>query len=156
MESGMSAAAPAGGAAERRRVMGLAARATREELEAGLAAIGAPACTDVRRPEIGLVMLRGRMGGDGAPFNLGEATVTRAAVRLPTGEIGHSYSLGRDAARARLAATLDALWLRGERERIEADFVVPVSARLERERAERAAKTAATRVDFFTLVRGED
>ncbi|MFO1150666.1 MAG: phosphonate C-P lyase system protein PhnG [Alsobacter sp.] len=154
MESVESVAA--GDEAGRRRVMGLAARATLAELDAALAAIGAPDCADVRRPEVGLVMLRGRMGGDGAPFNLGEATVTRAAVRLATGEIGHSYSLGRDAARARLAAILDALWLRGDREPIETCFIRPVAARLEKERAERAAKTAATRVDFFTLVRGED
>jgi alpha-D-ribose 1-methylphosphonate 5-triphosphate synthase subunit PhnG len=156
MESGKTGAAPARDDADRRRVMGLAARATLAELQAGLAGIDVPEATDVRHPEIGLVMLRGRMGGDGAPFNLGEATVTRAAVRLPTGEIGLSYSLGRDAARARLAAVLDALWLRGERERIEADFVRPVAARLARERADKAARTAATRVDFFTLVRGED
>ena len=140
----------------RRRLMGLAARASLEEIQAALAAIGAPDFTDVRRPEVGLVMLRGRVGGDGAPFNLGEATVSRAAVRLATGEVGHAYSLGRDLPRARLAAVLDALWLRGERETIETAFAGPVERRLTAERADRAAATAATRVDFFTLVRGED
>jgi alpha-D-ribose 1-methylphosphonate 5-triphosphate synthase subunit PhnG len=146
----------AAGQHARRRIIGLAARATTAELETALERIGRPDFADVRRPEIGLVMLRGRMGGDGSAFNLGEATVSRAAVRLQTGEIGHSYSLGRDPARARLAALIDALWQRGEHQRIETEFARPVAARLAAERQARAAETAATRVDFFTLVRGED
>ena len=72
------------------------------------AAIVAEAET-LRGPETGLVAVRGRIGGGGAPFNVGEATVTRATVRLATGEVGHAYLLGRDAERARLAATVDAL-----------------------------------------------
>ena len=32
----------------------------------------------LRGPETGLVTVRGRIGGGGAPFNTGEATVTRA------------------------------------------------------------------------------
>jgi alpha-D-ribose 1-methylphosphonate 5-triphosphate synthase subunit PhnG len=156
MHPATAEAGPSRADAERRRLMGLASRARLAEIEAAIAAIGVPAYTDIRAPEIGLVMLRGRTGGDGAPFNLGEATVTRAAVRLGTGEIGHSYSLGRDTARARAAAVLDALWLRGEGPRIAELFTLPVAARLEAERADAAARTAATRVDFFTLVRGED
>ena len=54
----------------------------------------------VRGPETGLVMVRGRAGGGGNPFNLGEATVTRATVRLETGEVGHAYCLGRDGDKA--------------------------------------------------------
>ncbi len=61
------------------------------------------------RAEDGLVMVRGRIGGDGAPFNLGEATVTRAAVRLASGEVGFGYVLGRDREKARLIALCDAL-----------------------------------------------
>ncbi len=55
-------------------------------------------------------MLRGRIGGDGAPFNVGEATVTRAAVQLASGETGFGYVLGRDREKARLVALCDALW----------------------------------------------
>src|SRR5919197_1789732 len=58
----------------------------------------------LRGPETGLVTLRGRMGGGGAPFNFGEATVTRATVRLPDGTVGHAYALGRDKEKARLSA----------------------------------------------------
>jgi alpha-D-ribose 1-methylphosphonate 5-triphosphate synthase subunit PhnG len=102
-------------------------------------------------------MLRGRMGGSGPAFNIGEATVTRATVRLDTGTVGFSYLLGRSRRRARLAALVDALgqdpaW----RERLERNLVAPVEARQAATDARVRADTAATRVDFFTLVRGED
>ena len=103
-------------------------------------------------------MLRGRIGGDGAPFNLGEATVTRAVVELPTGERGFAHILGRDAETARLAAIVDALVAAPERRAPKSRR--RFSRRSPRGSPPRAAKTraetAATRVDFFTLVRGED
>jgi alpha-D-ribose 1-methylphosphonate 5-triphosphate synthase subunit PhnG len=102
-------------------------------------------------------MVRGRIGGDGAPFNLGETTVTRAAVRIETGETGFAYVLGRDHEKARLVAVCDALWQSASfREAIERQVLAPVRERIERGRAGRQAAVAATRVDFFTLVRGED
>ncbi len=97
-----------------------------------------PPIVELRPPEIGLVMLRGRIGGDGAPFNLGEATVTRAAVRLETGEVGIAYVLGRDAAKARLAAVLDAPAQRGDaRPRSRPPSARPSRARLAAERRAR-------------------
>jgi alpha-D-ribose 1-methylphosphonate 5-triphosphate synthase subunit PhnG len=111
----------------------------------------------LRGPETGLVTVRGRIGGGGAPFNTGEATVTRATVRLPSGQVGHAYALGRDKEKVRLAAILDASWCVEEtRATVEEKIVAP----LQRLRAEadgkRRAETAATKVDFFTMVRGED
>jgi alpha-D-ribose 1-methylphosphonate 5-triphosphate synthase subunit PhnG len=144
--------------AARRRSMGLMARAAPAELAGPLAACWPDHhARDLKLVETGLVMLRGRIGGDGAPFNLGEATVTRAIVELPTGERGYGHVLGRDGAHARAAAVLDALWqIPLEREAIEKRVLRPIEARLEAERARASAETAATRVDFFTLVRGED
>jgi alpha-D-ribose 1-methylphosphonate 5-triphosphate synthase subunit PhnG len=138
--------------------MATLAHADPAELAERLALLSAiPDVEDLRPPEIGLVMLRGRIGGDGAPFNLGEATVTRAAVRLVSGEVGHSYVLGRDAGKARLAAVCDALWQHPAwRERVESDVLAPIRARLDGERARRRARTAATKVEFFTMLRGED
>lgn len=143
---------------DRRKVMGLLARATRQELVEGLAALPpAGPLDEVRPPEIGAVMLRGRIGGDGAPFNIGEATVTRCAVRLSTGEMGSSYILGRHPEKARLAAVLDALWQKSAlRADIERHVIAPVRQRLDETARKRAAETAATRVEFFTVVRGED
>jgi alpha-D-ribose 1-methylphosphonate 5-triphosphate synthase subunit PhnG len=102
-------------------------------------------------------MVRGRIGGDGAAFNLGEATVTRAAVQIASGEVGFSYILGRDDRKARLCAVCDALWQsKRHRDAVERRVLAPIRARIEAERADARAETAATRVDFFTLVRGED
>ena len=75
--------------AQRRRAMSLLARAMASELDGPLAQCWADhGARDLKPAETGLVMLRGRAGGDGAPFNLGEATVTRAVVELPGGERG--------------------------------------------------------------------
>lgn len=142
----------------RRRLMQACALASADELATAIEQIADAAAYEiVRQPEIGLVMLRGRVGGDGAPFNVGEATVTRAVVRLATGELGFSYLLGRSKMRARLAAYIDALGqIPGQRAQFDASFVAPVMQRVESERLARRAETAATRVQFFTLVRGED
>jgi alpha-D-ribose 1-methylphosphonate 5-triphosphate synthase subunit PhnG len=141
----------------RRAVMAVLAQAEAGELVQGIAAIDAPRHSDLRPAETGLVMVRGRIGGDGAPFNLGEATVARAAVQLASGEIGFSYVLGRDCEKARLAALCDALWQSAaHRDAVERKILAPIRARLAQERHHSRARTAATRVDFFTLVRGED
>lgn len=120
------------------------------------AAIVAEAET-LRGPETGLVAVRGRIGGGGAPFNVGEATVTRATVRLATGEVGHAYLLGRDGERTRLAAIIDALLQRADQVgEVEERVLVPLRALKAAEENRRRAETAATKVDFFTVARGED
>lgn len=138
--------------------MGLLARASREELASGLAGLrDIPPFDEARAPEIGLVMLRGRIAATGAPFNLGEATVARASVRLATGEVGFGYCLGRDLPKARLAALADALWGDPDRRRdLETKLLGPLRTKLAAQDREAAERTAATRVDFFTMVRGED
>jgi alpha-D-ribose 1-methylphosphonate 5-triphosphate synthase subunit PhnG len=142
----------------RRAAMAALAQAPAHEIAAGLAALGpAPAHAEVRPAETGLVMVRGRMGGDGAPFNLGEATVTRCAVQLATGEIGFGYVLGRDRDKARLAALTDALWQSSvHRAAVEREVLLPIRARRQERLGRAREETAATKVDFFTLVRGED
>jgi alpha-D-ribose 1-methylphosphonate 5-triphosphate synthase subunit PhnG len=148
---------PAPDTGARRAAMALLAQARAGEIERGLAAVvEAPRYVELRPVATGLVMVRGRIGGDGAPFNLGEATVTRAAVRMDSGEVGFAYLLGRDHDKARLAAVCDALWQSERRDAIERNVLAPIRTRLERERAEKREQAAATRVDFFTLVRGED
>lgn len=114
-----------------------------------------PAFTRVRGPETGLVMIRARAGGGGNPFNLGEATVTRATVRLESGEVGHAYALGRDADKAVQSACFDALFA-VDPARIEAEVLAPLRAEAAEADRLRREQTAATRVDFFTMVRGDD
>lgn len=108
----------------------------------------------LRRPEIGLVMVRGRISGSGAPFCAGEMTTTRAAVRLDSGEVGIGYVAGRHARQAEIVALLDALG-QGEpwREPIESLVVAPLEAEATTRHQVRAARAAATRVEFFTVAR---
>lgn len=135
--------------------MAIYARATMSELDAVLNGLDAEGAEEIRAPETGLVMARGRIGGSGAPFNAGEVSVTRSAFRLRSGEIGVSYQLGRDRARARTAALIDALWQTDRRAEIEARLDA-IRSRIAADRALAARRTAATRVDFFTMARGED
>ena len=110
----------------------------------------------LRAPEIGAVMVRGRAGAVGAPFNLGEMTVTRASVRLTEGAVGHGYVQGRDKTHATQAALIDALMQTPAADRIDAAILAPLRAAEQAQKATRAGKAAATKVDFFTMVRGED
>lgn len=111
----------------------------------------------LRAPEIGLVMVRGRMGGHGAPFNVGEATVTRCSVENASGCTGHAYVLGRSHRHARIAAEIDAdlqdETLHGG---IMARVIEPLRQAHEAAALAEQRKAAATKVDFFTMVRGED
>ena len=144
--------------AARKAAMAAFASASRGELrqlcnEAGLAL----EAETLRGPETGLVTVRGRIGGGGDVFNTGEATVTRATVRLPSGQIGHAYALGRDKEKVRIAAILDASWCaENTRATVEAKIVAPLVEKAAKADAKRQSETAATKVDFFTMVRGED
>ena len=116
-----------------------------------------PVCTFLRGPEAGLIALTGRMGGGGAPFHFGEATATRATVRLEDGAVGHAMVLGRDPAKARYVALIDALAQDAAMApMIEETVVAPLRDALAARDAKRAGETAATKVDFFTMVRGDD
>jgi alpha-D-ribose 1-methylphosphonate 5-triphosphate synthase subunit PhnG len=142
--------------AQRQAAMAVLAHSDAAAIAGRLDAIALPPYEDLREPENGLVMVRGRIGGDGAPFNLGEATVSRAAVRLAGGEVGFGYTLGRDRNKARMMALCDALVQSDEfADAVEAGVLAPLRAAVILERDRKAAETAATRVDFYTLVRGE-
>src|SRR5258708_25467826 len=140
----------------RKAAMAVLAHSDVAEISSQLKGIALPAHENLREPESGLVMVRGRIGGDGAPFNLGEATVSRAAVRLATGEVGFGYALGRDRQKAQMIALCDALIQTPDHAgAIEAEVLAPLRAAIVSERGRKAAETAATRVDFYTMVRGE-
>lgn len=139
----------------RQAAMAVLAHADADDIAQRLEGIAVPAHENLREPENGLVMLRGRTGGDGAPFNLGEATVSRAAVRLASGEVGIGYTLGRDRDKARLIALCDALVQTTAHAALEAEVLAPLRLQIDAERKRKAAEAAATRVDFYTLVRGE-
>ena len=110
----------------------------------------------LRPPEIGGVMVRGRMGGMGEPFNVGEMTVTRCALRLESGEVGHAYVQGRDKEHAKFAAVVDALMQTARAGETRATILDPLEEHAKKRRRLREQKAGATKVDFFTMVRGED
>ncbi|MDX1466359.1 MAG: phosphonate C-P lyase system protein PhnG [Halomonas sp.] len=145
--------------AERQRVLALTPR---ERLEARWTALALAAdyrC--VRGPETGMAMVRGRMGGTGNAFNLGEMTLSRASVALDDavvdgGALGHGWVAGRDHRHAELIALVDACATRADwAARIDAELIDPLAASLAEGREDASRTAAATRVDFFTLVRGE-
>ena len=144
--------------AERKAAMATLAQSSGDDIVRLWNEAGLPSQAELLRgPETGLVTLRGRIGGGGAPFNVGEATVTRATVRLPSGQVGHCYALGRDKQKAKLAAIADALWQDpARRAEVEARLIAPLRSALTTAQEKRRAETAATKVDFFTMVRGED
>ena len=148
--------APSDKEAARQEALGVLAHADATALNAAWATwSNRPQVQPIRGPETGLIMLRGRTGGGGAPFNMGEATVSRASVRIDSGEVGHGYCLGRDAEKARLIAVIDALFQR-EPEKIEFAILRPLRDAAYAADKQRREETAATRVEFFTMVRGED
>lgn len=140
----------------RREWLSVLAKAQPAELIAAWDALDArPGYQALRAPELGLVLVRGRMGGMGDAFNLGEMTVTRAAVRLKSGETGLAYVAGRERRHAEIAAAVDAMM---QSEALRPQVEAPVVGRLRQAQDERrtlaARKAAATTVDFFTMVTG--
>lgn len=141
----------------RRAWMGLVAQSNEAELARLWLAFGAkPAFDWLRAPEAGGVMVRGRMGGSGAAFNLGEMTVTRCALTLNDGTVGHAYVQGRSKPKAEIAAQIDALMQTEVAADLRAAVLAPLQAAKQATKEARAAKAAATKVEFFTMVRGED
>ena len=141
----------------RRAAMAVLTSSDAGEIARHLEALGPlPAHESLRTGESGMVMVRGRIGGDGAPFNLGEATVSRAAVRLASGEIGFGYTLGRDKEKARMIALCDALVQSREFAGVvETKVIAPLRAAVLAAQQQEAAQAASTKVDFYTMVRGE-
>lgn len=141
----------------RRRWLGVLARASRPELEQALSTLESlPPIEHVRPPEPGMVMLRGRVGGTGDAFNLGEATVTRCALRVGAGALGVGYTLGRDRRKAELVALFDALLQDDTRQaQLECEVVGPLLNRQAAQRDAASRSAAASKVEFFTFVRGE-
>ncbi|SHG75275.1 phosphonate C-P lyase system protein PhnG [Pollutimonas bauzanensis] len=142
-------------AAPRQQWMGVLARAGKQ-LDAYGEQLRAAGYRLIRPPEIGMVMVRGRMGASGAAFNLGEMTVTRCVVQLDDGCTGHSYVAGRNKPHAELAALADAHLQGASQQHWLERLIVPLAREQSARRGVKAAQSAATKVDFMTLRRGED
>lgn len=143
--------------APRQHWLGLMAKAPAGRVATLLdGAVTRPAFTWLRAPEVGSTMVRARAGATGSLFNLGEVTVTRCALTLATGEVGHAYIQGRSKSDAEAVAVVDALMQTTAAQTLQAAVLDVLAAEQTAKRDARAAKAAATKVDFFTMVRGED
>lgn len=142
----------------RKRWIGILACATRSDIQILFDGLSpAPVYTPIKRAETGTVMLEGRAGGTGRRFNLGEATVTRCVVQTADGVMGVSYALGHDTTKAEHAAVLDAvLQAPSDISRDLATAIEVLGAHQAAMRETESRKAAATKVNFFTLVRGDD
>ncbi len=141
-------------AADRKAWLSVLAKAPATAALAQFAAVDAPGRTLLRSPETGMVMVRGRTGGSGDPFNLGEMTVTRCVVRLDSGETGVGYVAGRNKQHAEIAATLDAMMQSPAHRPFAEPVIAALAADAQGRKAEAARKAAATKVEFFTMVTG--
>lgn len=142
----------------RQQWMGTLAKADSQQLLSLWQKLGLePEYQFIRKPEIGLTMVRGRTGGSGAAFNLGEMTLCRCAVRLCSGTLGVSYIAGRNSQHAIVAALADALLQEDDsHDQLQTQLIAPLADAQQQLRNNREAQAADTKVDFFTLVRGED
>jgi alpha-D-ribose 1-methylphosphonate 5-triphosphate synthase subunit PhnG len=150
--------------AARRNWMAVLARSPRDALQSALdtalAGERAPDYEWLRAPDIGLAMVRGRIGGTGDAFNVGEVTVTRATLRVTLDDgstpVGVAVHMGRDKQRATLAALADALLQSPHHAaRMQTHLIEPLAARIAEEKRRKEREAAATKVEFFTMVRGE-
>jgi alpha-D-ribose 1-methylphosphonate 5-triphosphate synthase subunit PhnG len=129
------------------------------DLEAAWAGIGdKPDYRTLRAPQIGSAMIRGRIGGSGQPFNLGETTMTRAAVQVASDGAqvtGFGHVAGRKPRHAELAALFDAmLQTPTHRARLLDAVIQPLATAIDARAAAQRAAVAPSRVEFFTMVRG--
>jgi len=143
---------------ERQSWMATLAKAEPKLLQELMVKLGEiPAYSCLRSPEIGLAMVRGRAGGTGEQFNLGEITITRCVVQLPEeGISGFGYVGGRSLHHAELAAVCDALLQHPDwYDQIHQGVIQPLRERSQQQEEKTQQQTAATKVNFFTLLRGE-
>ncbi|MGD1899115.1 MAG: phosphonate C-P lyase system protein PhnG [Phormidesmis sp.] len=147
--------------AKRQNWIALLAKAPATKLEVLVSRIeNIPEYRFLRSPETGLTMIRGRAGGVGQVFNLGEMTLTRCVVQLfvnqPEPITGFGYVGGRSHHHAELAALCDGLLQHSDWHNIINQQVIePLNAITMASKEQQQARTAATKVDFFTMLRGE-
>lgn len=127
-----------------------------------------PSYTLLKTPEVGMTMVRAKTGGAGQEFNMGEMTVTRTVIRLDSiescsesektqaGIIGFGYTAGRETKKSELIAVIDACFqLSAYAELIEEKILQPLSEQLQEKETLQSEKVDSTKVNFFTMVRGE-
>ncbi|MDJ0690506.1 MAG: phosphonate C-P lyase system protein PhnG [Xenococcaceae cyanobacterium MO_188.B32] len=141
---------------ERQAWMEILAKSSVVNIERQVQTLGKlPEYSFLRSPEIGLTMLRGRAGGTGEVFNLGEMTITRCVVKI-LDTIGFGYVGGRSKRHAELAAVCDGLLQQNEWSfTVQNQVIQPLQTIIQQKQEQQQRQTEATKVEFFTMLRGE-
>lgn len=110
----------------------------------------------LKKPEIGMVMVRAQADEAGQKFNMGEMTMTRCVIQLANNELGFGHCSGRDKTKAELIAVIDACFQLEEYQAIISENLLQaLEALLVDQYQQQSAQVAASKVNFFTMVRGE-
>ena len=136
--------------------MAILAKSSLVDLEQQVKTLGKlPKYIFLRQSEIGLAMVRGRAGGTGEAFNLGEMTVTRCVIKMEDVK-GFGYVGGRSKRHAELAAVCDGLLQQNQWcDRVQESVIQPLQTKLSDRQQKQQSQTEATKVEFFTMLRGE-
>ena len=142
--------------ADRREWLGVLAKTPLGDLEQLWQTVPRkPPYEHLRQPETGPAMVRARAGGRGQQFNLGEMTVSRCVVSLGGEAVGVGYVKGRDLRQAELVAVFDAMMQGPDGEWTANSVIEPLMRAQDQRRTKTRSKAARTRVEFFTMVRGD-
>ncbi|MEB3213966.1 MAG: phosphonate C-P lyase system protein PhnG [Leptolyngbyaceae bacterium] len=149
---------------QRQEWMATLAKASLNDLEQAKEQLSdIPCYRFLRAPETGLTMVRGRAGGTGELFNLGEMTLTRCVIQLNDVRddegaplTGFGYVGGRSHRHAELAALFDALlqhpdWF----VTLHSTVIQSLRVKAQNKKDQQQRQTEATRVNFLTLARAE-
>lgn len=141
--------------ANRQQYLSLISLFNEATLKAILADVTVPDYQFLKPPTIGSLMLRGKTESVGKQFNLGEATMTQCVLRLTDSHtVGYGYVLGRNKEKATLCASIDAMMQ--ENPQALLPKLTEAQNTLMAERQASQQDVQKTKVNFFTLVRGED
>jgi alpha-D-ribose 1-methylphosphonate 5-triphosphate synthase subunit PhnG len=110
----------------------------------------------ILKPEVGLLMVQSKADGSHPGFNLGEMSVTKCVLQVQGQYLGYAVILGSDLVHAELAALFDGLLQHPDfRDDLKNSLISNLALKQKEKDRALEKETADTRVEFFTLKRGE-
>ncbi|OGR22464.1 MAG: phosphonate C-P lyase system protein PhnG [Desulfobacterales bacterium RIFOXYA12_FULL_46_15] len=142
---------------DRENWIGLLGSADLADLEAGFEELnGGCDYVCIIGPETGMLMVQAKTDGSGSRFNLGEMTVTKCVLELKGQYLGTGWVMGSDFRHAELAALFDGLLQDPDHhDRLMATLIQRLEEKERVKRDHLLKDVSDTKVEFFTLKRGE-
>jgi alpha-D-ribose 1-methylphosphonate 5-triphosphate synthase subunit PhnG len=109
----------------------------------------------LKSPEIGMLMTDARIHATGSGFHLGEVTLTRCVLKDTLGHLGYGQILGRNTKQALAIARFDLALQRQDTAPRAEELLAGWREEIAALDAMQDERVEATRVDFFTMVRGD-